>query len=57
MHKLSGLGSRVDLPDLGLVDQCHKKLAIGTNSDVFDPLWWKSIMVSDRDFKVYDGWR
>ena len=38
MHKLSGVGSRVDLPDLGCVDQRYEDLAIRANSDVLDPL-------------------
>jgi hypothetical protein len=38
VHKLSGVGSRVDLPDLGRVDQGHKNLAVRANSDVLDPL-------------------
>lgn len=56
MHKLGGVGSRIDLPDLGRVDQCHKKLAIGTNSDVLDPLQCKNVIVSDHDSEVYDEW-
>lgn len=46
MHKLSGTGSRVDLPDLGCVDQCYEDLAIRANSNVFDPLQWKNVIVS-----------
>lgn len=57
MHNLSGVGRRVDLPDLGLVDQCHKKLAIGTNSNVLDPLQCKNVIISDRDSEVYNEWR
>jgi hypothetical protein len=43
MHKLGRLASRVDLPDLGLVDQCHKDLAVGSNSNVLNPLWWSAV--------------
>ena len=55
MYKLRGVESRVYLPDLRRVDQCHENLAVRANSDVFDPLWWKSITVSDRDFKCTTG--
>lgn len=38
MYKLRGVESRVYLPDLRRVDQCHENLAVRANSDVFDPL-------------------
>ena len=43
MHKLSGFGSRVDLPDLRCVDQCHEDFAVRANSDVLDPLQRKML--------------
>lgn len=57
MHKLSSMEIRVNLPDLRRVDQCHKNLAVRTNSDVLNPLKCKDVTVSDRDFKVYDEWQ
>ena len=38
VHELSGMGSKIDLPDLGSVDQCHENLAVRANSDVLNPL-------------------
>jgi hypothetical protein len=38
MYKLGRLASRVDLPDLGLIDQRHEDLAVGSDSNVLNPL-------------------
>jgi hypothetical protein len=54
VYKLSRLRSRIDLPDLGRVDQCHEDLAVGANSDILDPLNRKNGTVSNRDFEAYD---
>ena len=54
MHKLSGAGSRVNLPDFRRVDQCHENLAVQADSDVFDPLQCKNVIVNDPNFEVYD---
>jgi hypothetical protein len=57
MHKLSGFGSRVNLPDLRRVDQCHEDLPVRANSDVLGPLHRKDVTVNDRDFELYDKQR
>jgi len=54
MHKLSDMGSRVDLPNLGRIDQCHEDLAVRANGDVLNPLRCMSIIVSDRDSETND---
>jgi hypothetical protein len=43
VHELGRLASRVDLPDLWLVDQRHEYLAVGSNSNVLNPLWWSAV--------------
>lgn len=51
VHELSGVGSRVDLPDLRRVDQCHEDLAVRANSDVLDPLN-REIMSAIMNLKI-----
>lgn len=46
MQKLSRVANRVDLPDLRFVDQSHEDFAVGSNSNVLNPLSWAGIMVS-----------
>jgi hypothetical protein len=42
VQKLGRLASRVDLPDVWFVDQRHKDLAVGSNRDILNPLWWSA---------------
>jgi hypothetical protein len=48
VHKLGRLASRIDLPDLWLVDQRHEDLAVGSNSNVLNPLWWSVVAFNVR---------
>jgi hypothetical protein len=43
VHKLGRLASRVDLPDLWFVDQRHEDLAVGSDSNVLNPLWRSAV--------------